>query len=53
MDLGVPVMNKQPAIKVLIRSSEGGYLAGEEGHWRLTCDRSSAIVCDYVQDRVA
>jgi len=53
MDLCVPAMNAQHAIKVLIRSLDGGYLAGEEGHWRLTPDRSSAVVCDYLQDHVA
>jgi hypothetical protein len=39
--------------KVLIRSLTGEYLAGSEGQWRLTKDRSTALVCDYLRDRIA
>jgi hypothetical protein len=53
MDLCVSVINEQQAIKVLLRSLEGEYLAGREGHWGLTRDRSLAVVCDYLRDHVA
>jgi hypothetical protein len=53
MDLCVSAMNEQHVIKVLLRNLNGEYLAGREGHWRLTRDRSLAVVCDYLRDHVA
>jgi len=53
VDLRVSTTHGQHEIKVLIRSLTGEYLAGTEGQWRLTKDRSTAIVCDYVRDCIA
>jgi hypothetical protein len=53
MDLCVSAMNRQHVIRVLLRNLNGEYLAGREGRWRLTRDRSLALVCDYLRDHVA
>jgi hypothetical protein len=53
MDLHVSTSTGQHPFKVLIRSLTGEYLAGSEGQWRLTRDRSTALVCDYLRDRIA
>jgi hypothetical protein len=44
--------NEQPAIKVLLRSLDCEYIAGKEGRWGLTRDRSKATAFDYLRDRV-
>lgn len=53
MDLRVSPTTGEHAIKVLIRSLNGEYLASSNGEWRLTRDRACALVCDYLRDRVA
>ena len=53
MDPRVPTTTGQHPQKVLLRSLDGAYLAEIEGQWRLTRDRSTARVCDYLRDHIA
>jgi hypothetical protein len=53
MNLHVSTSGGQHPFKVLIRSLTGEYLTGTEGQWRLTKDRSTALVCDYLRDHIA
>jgi hypothetical protein len=46
-------MNDPHAIRVLLRSAEGKYLAGPGLQGELTEDRARAAVFDYLRDRVA
>ena len=45
-------MQEHHAIKVLLRSLDGKYLAGHRGAWTFAEDRKDAHVFDYVADRI-
>jgi hypothetical protein len=46
-------MSDPHAIKVMLRSPDGRYVAGHEAGWLLTDDSTRARVFDFVGDRIA
>ena len=45
-------MQEHHAIKVVLRSLDGRYLAGHRGAWTFVSERPEAHVFDYVADRI-